>query len=73
MENVPVFVNESSRSSWTMLFGESGSPQKDELQGNSEFFFNITQKLILEHVEEILNVHTIESAFLLMDEIDSVS
>ena len=37
MENIHVFVNESSRSSWTMLSGESGSPQKDELQGNSEF------------------------------------
>ena len=44
--NVHVFVNESSHPSWTKLFVHS--------------LFNITLKLILEHSEEILNVHTIE-------------
>ena len=36
MENVNVFVNESSHSSWTELFGEPGSLQEHELRGNSE-------------------------------------
>ena len=36
MGNVHVFVNESSHSSWTELFGEFGDPQEHELRGNSE-------------------------------------
>ena len=36
MENVHVFVNESSHSSWTKLFGEPGGLQEHELRGNSE-------------------------------------
>ena len=31
-------------------------------EGNSESLFNITQKLILEHSDEMLNVNTIDSA-----------
>ena len=57
MDNVHVF--ESSHSSWTKLFGEPGSLQEHELRGNSKLTY--TQKWILEHSEEILNVHTIES------------
>ena len=34
---VHVFVNESSRSSWTKLYREFGSTQEHELRGNSEF------------------------------------
>ena len=36
MENVHVFVNESSHSSWTELPGELGVQQEHELRGNSE-------------------------------------
>ena len=36
MVNVHVFVNESSHSSWTTLFGEPGGLQEHELRGNSE-------------------------------------
>ena len=36
MGNVHVFVNESSHSSWTELFGEPGGLQEHELRGNSE-------------------------------------
>ena len=42
LENVHVFVNESSHSSWTELFGEPGGLQEHELQ-----------QLILEHSEVI--------------------
>ena len=35
--------------------------------------FNITQKWVSEHSEEILNVHTIEKYLSLMDEIDIFS
>ena len=62
MGNVHVFVNESSHSSWTELFGEFGDLQEHELRGNSAYPINITQKLTLEHSEEILNVRTIDSA-----------
>ena len=37
MENVHVFVNESSHLSWTELFGEFGNLQEHELRGISEF------------------------------------
>ena len=36
MGNVHVFLNESSHSSWTDLFGELGGLQEHELRGNSE-------------------------------------
>ena len=36
MENVHVFVNESSHSSLTELFGNPGGLQKHELRGNLE-------------------------------------
>ena len=60
-ENGHIFVNESSHSSWTELFGEIGGPQEYVLRGTSELV-HITEKLILEHSEEILNVNTIDSA-----------
>ena len=34
MENVHVLVNESSRSSWTELFGKPGGLQEHELRGD---------------------------------------
>ena len=37
MENVHVLVNESSRSSWTELFGKPGGLQEHELRGDWEF------------------------------------
>ena len=55
MENVYVFVNESSHSTWTKLFGELGNLQEHELRRNSDF---IQRKLILERSDGILNVHT---------------
>ena len=36
MGNFHVFVNESSHSSWTELFGEPGGLQEHELRGNSD-------------------------------------
>ena len=60
-ENGHVFVNESSHSSWTELFGELGGLQEYVFRGTSELV-HITEKLILEHSEEILNVNTIDSA-----------
>ena len=51
VENVHVFVDESSHSSWTELFGKFGDLQEHELRGNSE-----------EHYEKIMNVHTIHSS-----------
>ena len=50
-----------------------------EVHKNTNFeeiqsFFNITEKLILEHSEEILNVNTINSTFpSILDEISIVS
>ena len=58
-ENVHVFGNECSHSSWTELSGEPGGLQKHEFEG---ILFGITQKFMLEHSEEIKNVNTIDSA-----------
>ena len=60
MQKVHVFVNESSHSSWTGLFGESGGYKNTNFE-DMPSSFNTTQKLILEHSEDIRNVHTIES------------
>ena len=43
MENVHVFVNESSHSSSTELFGEPGGLQEHELRGNSELIQDHTE------------------------------
>ena len=61
MGTLHVFVSESSHSFWTELFGEPGSLQEHELR-EIQSLFNITQKLKLQHSEEILNVNTIDSA-----------
>ena len=61
MENVQVFVYESSHSSWTEPFSNLTfykNTNVEEIQSLS----NITQKLILEHSEEILIMNTIDSA-----------
>ena len=50
-----MFVNDSSHSSWTKLFGKYGSVQENELRGHSE----PTQ--YHEHSAETMNVRTIES------------
>ena len=71
MENVHVFVNESSHSSWTEFFGEFGDPQEHEF-GGIQSLFNITPKLILEHSEEIKCTN--DSQLLsILDEISIVS
>ena len=41
--DMDVFVNESTRSTWTKLFGEFGSLQEHELRGNSLHIQNHTE------------------------------
>ena len=53
MENVHVFVDENRHPSWAELFVELGDLQEQSL-------FDITQKLVMEHGEEILNVKCLE-------------
>ena len=60
LENVHVFVDESSHPSWTELPDEFGDLQQHELQKKS--LFNVIQKLIMEHSEEILNVKWLENS-----------
>ena len=55
MEHVHVLVDESSHPSWAELFDEFGDLQEHELR-ETESLFHTTQKLIMEHPEEILNV-----------------
>ena len=57
MGKVYDFVDESSVSSWTECQIEFGNPQEHE---DSECVLNITQKLVKEHSEEILNVKCLE-------------
>ena len=61
MGTVHVFVNGSSHSSWTKLYREFGSFQEQELRGNTAFVQYYTE-IGMEHLEEILNVNTVESA-----------
>ena len=61
MKNVHVFVNESSHSSWTKFLANL-EVYKNTIFENIWSLFKITKKLMLEHSEEILNVHTIDSA-----------
>ena len=61
MEIVHVFVNDSSHSPWTKIIWKILEVYKNTNFEEIQSVFNITQKLILEHSEEILNVHTIES------------
>ena len=51
--------DESRHSSWTKLRWKFGRFQEHKLQGTSDFF-DTTQKLMLNHQSEILNVTTIE-------------
>ena len=51
--------NESRHSPWTKLHWEFGSFQEHELE-ELQNLFHITQKLVLHHQREILNVKTIE-------------
>ena len=59
MENVHVFVDESSHPSWAELFDEFGNLQEHKFE-EFESVFNITHKLVMEHAEEILNVKWLE-------------
>ena len=56
-EGSPI-VDESRHSSWAKLFGNFESEQEHEIE-EIQSLFNITQKLIWEHSEEILTVITI--------------
>ena len=57
MEDVHVFVNESSHSSWTEWFAEPKGLQDHELRG-IQSLFNNTQKLMLEHSEGVSECET---------------
>ena len=55
MENVHGIVDESSHSSWAGFLKEFGNQQKNKFK-KIENVFNITQKFIKEHSDEIPNV-----------------
>ena len=61
MENVHVFVNESSHSSWTRIVWRTWKSTRNTNFEEIQSLFNSTQKWMLEHSEEILNVNTIEN------------
>ena len=60
MKNVHVFVNECSHSSWPN-YTENLYAYKNTNFEEIHSLFNITQKLILKHSEEILHVNTSEN------------
>ena len=54
-------VDEGSHAPWARFLGECGSLPENKKFENIENVFNITQKFIKDHSEEILNVKTLDS------------
>ena len=63
MENVYDLVDESRHPLWAVLCIEFGNLQEHKFE-NVENVFNISQKLVKEHAEEILNVKGVFITFL---------
>ena len=59
VENVHDFVDESRHRSWADYVSNSETYKNTKFE-EIESLFNITQKLVVEHSEEILNVKCLE-------------